>query len=178
MVGSFLSSALAQPLLPHIAAALTPVDAANQTINACRLFFALGVSAIIPLALGGLWLVPLVFGRAFSGSLPALLMLLPGMIGFGLTNIMISYFVGIDRSRVNLWISLIGLTVTIGGNLVLTRAYGAIGAAATSTAAYGLAGALSLGLFARQTRTPLHHIILPTLATWRAIPMLVTRFRP
>ena len=65
----FLSSALAQPLLPRIAAAASPDEAAAHTAGACRLFILLGVGAILPLALGGVWLVPLVFGRDFSGSL-------------------------------------------------------------------------------------------------------------
>lgn len=173
-----LSSALAQPLLPNVSAAKTAAEAAAATARACRLFVALGLVAGVILALLAPRLVPLVFGRDFSGSLPALLVLLPGMIAFGLTNIVISYFVGRGRGQVNLWISLAALAVTIAGNLWLTRAYGALGAAVTSTAAYGLAGGLSLGFFLRQAGGSVRRLIWPAAADWRDAFALLARFRP
>ena len=172
-----ISSALAQPLLPEVSAAGSSLAAAEATARTCRLFVALGLLSSGALALAGLWLVPRVFGRGFSGSLPSLLVLLPGMIAFGLTNLLISHFVGVGRSRINLWISLAALAVTIAGNLTLTRRFGGVGAAATSTGAYGLAGALSLWFFRREAAGSLFAVVLPRLAEWRSAITLVSRFR-
>lgn len=172
-----VSSALTQPLLPQVSAAASPAAAAAAASRTCRMFVAIGLIAGVLLAAGAKWLVPLVFGRDFSGSLPSLLVLLPGMIAFGLTNVLISYFVGIGRSTTNLWISLATLVVTVAGNFWLTRRYGALGAAATSTLAYGLAGALSLLAFARHSGGSALAAVCPTRADWHDTATIVSRFR-
>ncbi len=172
-----VSSALAQPLLPQVSAAASPGDAAAAAARLCRQFVALGLVAGVALAVGAKWLVPLVFGRDFSRSLPALLVLLPGMLAFGLTNLLISYFVGVGRSGLNLWISLATLAVTVAGNAWLTRRFGALGAAVTSTLAYGVAGLLSVTGFARHSGLSVLAAVQPTGADWRAIGTMLGRFR-
>lgn len=173
-----VSSALAQPLLPEISAAATSEAATHAATRMCRRFMALGLLSAAALAVAASWLVPFVFGRDFSGSLPSLLVLLPGMLGFGLTNLLISYFVGIGRSATNLWISALTLLVTLAGNLWLTRRYGAVGAALTSTLAYVIAGFVSALCFARRSGASFRAIILPNLADWREAFTLLARFRP
>lgn len=173
-----LSSALALPLLPQVSAAGSATEAAALTARACRLFVALGLVSSVALALGGYWIVPLLFGRDFAGSLPALFILLPGLISFGITNIIIAYFVGRDRSQINFWISCAALAITLAGNLWLTRLYGSRGAAITSTAAYGLAGFLSIGLFLRHAGGSARQVLWPAAGDWRAAVALVARFRP
>lgn len=171
-----LSSALAQPLLPEVSAARSAAAAVEATLHTCRLFIALGVLAALALAAGSSWLLPLVFGRDFSPSLFPLLVLLPGVIGFGLTHILVSHFIGRNRSHVNGWISLVALAVTVVGNFTLTRSLGALGAALTSTLAYGLAGGLSLWIFHRDGRVPFLAAVSPTAADWREAVLLVRRF--
>ena len=173
-----LSSALAQPLLAQVSAAKTAEAGAALTARACRLFIVLGLTSSTGLAIGCHWIVPLIFGRNFSDSLPALLVLLPGMIAFGLTNIIISHFVGQDRGRINLWISLGALVVTVAGNFWLTRIYGALGAAITSTAAYGVGGTLSVVFFFRHAGGSAQKSLWPAAGDWRAAFALVARFRP
>lgn len=172
-----VSSALAQPLLPHVSAARSPGAACAATAQACRLFLALGLAGSATLALGGWWLVPLLFGDEFLDTRVPLLLLIPGMIGFGLTNLFIAHFVGVGRSRTNLWISLLVLAVTVVGNFTLTRAYGALGAAITSSAAYLLAGGLSLRLFQRRAAAMPAATFCPRAAEWREIAGMIRRFR-
>lgn len=154
------SSALAQPLLPKLAHA-SPAEAAEIAARLCRLFLTLAVPGGLGLTALGWWAIPAVFGRDFSASLPSLAVLLPGVIAFGLTNILISYFVGIDRARLNVAISVAALTVTLVGNLTLTPAYGALGAAGASLLAYGFAGLVSLLAFARISGLPLARTVIP-----------------
>lgn len=171
------SSALAQPLLPRISSAVSADEANAATARSCRVYIALALLGSAILAAASSWLVPFAFGRDFSASLPSLLILLPGMIGFGLANLLISYFIGIDRQAVNLWIALAVLAVTIAGNFWLTRRLGALGAALTSLAAYGLAGGLAVLSFARVSRTPLLTALWPTRADWRHVLGLPQRLR-
>lgn len=173
-----VSSALAQPLLPEVSAARTPVAAGAAAARMCRRFMALGLLSAAALATTALWLVPFVFGRDFRGSLPSLLVLLPGMLGFGLTNLLISYFVGIGRSSTNLWISMLTLGVTLAGNLWLTRRYGALGAALASTFAYFIAGIASLLCFTRHSGATALETTLPRAEDWRAVFAQLARFRP
>lgn len=173
-----LSSALAQPLLPQVSSAPSPQIAAAATADVCRQFITLGLLASVCLTLGGSALLSVVFGRDFSASLPLLLILLPGMIAFGLMNILTAFFVGIGRSRINLAISLLALAVTVAGNFTLTRSLGARGAAITTTIAYALGGVISLVLFVRRGGIPLRQAVVPLAADWRGAFFLVARFRP
>lgn len=170
------SSALAQPLLPRLAQA-SPAEAAEIAARLCRLFLTLAVPGAVGLAALGWWAVPAVFGRDFAASLPSLALLLPGVIAFGLTNILISYFVGVDRARLNVAISLGALTATLAGNLTLTPAYGAVGAAGASLLAYGVSGLVSLLAFARISGLPIARALLPDGADLQAAFGLVRALR-
>ncbi|MEO5957791.1 MAG: polysaccharide biosynthesis C-terminal domain-containing protein [Opitutaceae bacterium] len=172
-----IASALAQPLLPRVSAARSPAEAADATAGICRQFIALGVMITGALLLGGTWLVPHVFGRDFSGSIPSLVVLLPGIIAYGVHHILIAYFAGIDRSRVNVAISTAALVVTVAGNVWLTRRYGALGAALTSTCAYTLGAVLSVTVFVRRTGISPRDLLCPTAADWRDALLRGTRFR-
>lgn len=171
------AAAVAQPLLSQISAATSPDEAAATAARTCRLYVAVATMAGAAIALLSFWVIPAIFGRDFSGSLPPLLMLLPGVIAFGLTHLLISYFVGIGRATTNLWISIAVLAVTLIGNIWVTRRLGAFGAALTSTCAYGLAGVLSLICFARASQSSAFSALRPTLADWRDAFTLVSRFR-
>ncbi len=174
----FLSSALAVPLLPKIAATTDTHLAAMTAVHACRRFVLLGGSAALMLGATSTWLVPAVFGRDFSQSLTPLLLLLPGMIAFGLTNLLVSYFAGTGENRVNLGISVLGLALTVTGNLTLTRLLGANGAAAVSTLAYGGMAFASLWIFARRSGLPLFHAVVPDKETLRSSALMLAHLRP
>jgi O-antigen/teichoic acid export membrane protein len=173
-----LSSALALPLLPQISATSDASQAAEAAARVCRIFVATALPASALLACGAPWVLPLVFGRDFSQSFAPLVLLIPGMIGFGLTNILISYFVGINKSRINLYISFFTFLLTLAGNITLTPLFGMNGAALTSTIAYLAAGLLSIFAFHRLAALPLSTVILPSSSDWRAAIDLVAKFRP
>ena len=171
------SSALAVPLLPQVSAAVSEAEAATAAARTCRIFVTLALTAGAGLAVVAPWGVPAVFGGAFSGSLPALLVLLPGMVAFGLTNLLIAYFVGTGRHRLNLGVAVVTVAVTLLGNAFFTPRFGGLGAAGVSTGAYLLAGALSVGAFARRAHVRWSAAVWPTRADWQDAARLVTRFR-
>lgn len=172
-----LSSALAQPLLPHVSAATSQADAAALTAQMCRQYVALGLLAIVVSAGLAPWALPLVFGRDFAASVPPWLILLPGMIGFGLANLLTAYFVGRDAAPITLRIAAVTALVTLAGNALFTPRYGALGAAATSTVAYLLAGGWSVLAFARHAALPPRLAFVPTRTEWRSVLTLPLRFR-
>lgn len=173
-----VSSAFAQPLLPQVSAGTDPAAIALTAARICRLYLALSTVAAVLLALAVPPLLPLVFGRAFGGSTLPLLILLPGVVAFGLVNILISYFAGSGRGSLNFGISVVSVIVTLGGNAWLAPKLGAIGAALVSSASYGLAAALSGCFFVRCTGLSAARSFLPRGSDWRAASAAVRRVQP
>lgn len=173
-----LSYALGVPLLPAVAAASDPRQAAEIAAAACRRFvFLSGCASILAGALA-IPLLPVIFGRDFAASISPLLILLPGMIAYGLGNILVSYFAGVGRNSINLAVSSLGLVLTVAGNLALTRAYGATGAALASLLAYLGIAVVSLLAFSRRTGLPVRRLIVPDGNTLRSSMRMLAHLRP
>lgn len=104
--------------------------------------------AAVPLS----FLLPLVYGAAFSEVTPLLLILLPGVYLIGLESVLVQHFsaLGLPRTIPIYWI------VTLVVNLVLVFAlvpqFGAYGAAIASTVSYALIFALVAFYFLATTR--------------------------
>ena len=171
------SNAFALPLLPSISAQSDPAVATGATSRVVRLYLSLSVIGAIMLAAVMSWALPLVFGVAFAPSLMPMLILLPGVIAFGLTNILISYFFGRGHARYNLALSFSGLIITIVGNMALTPRFGAIGAAITSTIAYTWSGVLALAGLARFGKLTWREIMQPRMSEFREFAGQLRNFR-
>jgi O-antigen/teichoic acid export membrane protein len=101
------------------------------------------------------FLLPLVYGRAFSEATRLLLILLPGVYLVGLESVLVQHFnaLGLPRTIPVYWL------VTLVVNLVLVFAlvpqFGAYGAAIASTVSYALIFALVAFYFVATTRRSL-----------------------
>lgn len=98
----------------------------------------LALSVVMGLALaavGSLGIAP-VFGNAFRGSVPALLLLMPGTILFCPTIVLSAYLNGIQRQAFTTWVACIALVVTGVLNILLVPRIGIQGAAIASTCSY------------------------------------------
>jgi len=173
-----LSSSFALPLLPQISSLRNMQAAAEASAQVCRTYTALGALTAAGLAVTIPFLLPRLFGQAFNSSVPLLLILLPGVIASGLTSILVSYFVGIERPKINLFVALSAAVVTVVGNASLTPRFGAVGAALTSTACYIFSAVVSVSYFARVSGVIWQRLLWPDAADWRAILKLAGRFRP
>lgn len=131
-------------LFPRVAAS-PDSDNAAFTATVCR-HTALAVTAgCLAVAASIHWLIPLLFGGAFQGSVHCLWILLPGVWCMSLQGILANDLAGRDYPAFLPWMWLVLLTVNVLLNLVWLPAFGIAGAAASSTIAY----ALSLCLVAR-----------------------------
>lgn len=88
------------------------------------------------------WLVSVLFGSAYAGSVAPLRWLLPGTIAFSLQSVLSNYLAGRGRPRIVLLAWLAGAVVGIGADLVVIPAYGIEGAAIVSSVSYLLVTAL------------------------------------
>jgi O-antigen/teichoic acid export membrane protein len=96
--------------------------------------------------------VRICYGHGFEGAALATLCLLPGIWALGLNGVLMNHFAGRGMPAVTLYAPLAGLLLNVGLNLVVVRRYGIAGAAATSSLAYALMLALSLGAFMKSGR--------------------------
>jgi O-antigen/teichoic acid export membrane protein len=98
------------------------------------------------------FLLPLVYGAAFSGATKLLLILLPGVYLIGLQSVLVQHFnaIGVPRAIPLYWVA------TLAVNLILVFAlvprFGAQGAAIASTVSYALIFALVARRFHNSTR--------------------------
>jgi O-antigen/teichoic acid export membrane protein len=95
----------------------------------------------------GHWAVVLLFGRAFEGAYPALLLLLPGFVCLALLSLLGQYFAsrGFPFFLSLYW--LLGFATNLSLNLLLIPRFGFLAAAASSSVAYALVFGLLLRRF-------------------------------
>lgn len=158
-----VSRAAATVLLPNVAALQEAADAnAQRTAQITRVAFGLSLASALALAVVAAPLVPLVFGSAFHPSVTPLFWLLPGIVVFSAANVLASYFAGIGKPRLNLYVAWAGLVVTIVFDLLLIPAFGIAGAAMASTLSYSTSTVVIVWLFVRQSRLPVRQVLVLT----------------
>jgi len=177
----YLSRSLTTALNPRIASG-TRADALRLTHRAARTAFfavtagALGMLVIVRLA------IRLTFGPEFLPSVEPFLLLLPGIALGALASPISLYFTQQrGRPRINALTAAIGLTVNLALNVHWIPRYGAAGAAAASSIAYGIVALSLLLFFRREPGFELARLLRPraedlTLlketwqAAWAAVP--------
>jgi O-antigen/teichoic acid export membrane protein len=150
-----VASAFATNLLPRVASTQGSIeDNARRTAQIVRIIF--WFNLVCAIGLGGIsyWLLPFLYTPVFINSVPALLLILPGTWLLSLMFILASYINGIGKPRVNLYISMIALVVTVILDMTLIPRYSIEGASVASSMAYSLATLLSMAYFLRQTGLP------------------------
>ena len=134
---------LSYALYPRVTSLPLP-EAVHLTEKGMRHAFSLSLLTGVFIALTARYLVPVVFGRTFSASVTALLVLLPGAIFFGLTWLQAAFLIGQCGKPLKVgYAYLFTLVANIALNVLLTPRYGILGAAAASSLAR-LAGCVFL----------------------------------
>lgn len=158
-----ISQAAARVLLPKIAASQEAAsENAAGTAQITRFTLWVSFALALVLSLCAHFMLPLIYGLAFRRSIIPFLWLLPGVVAFGMVNVLSSYIAGIGQPRVNFLISLAGLLVTLSLDLLLIPRFGITGAAIASTVSYSTSAALTTGFFTREAGINLRHILLIT----------------
>jgi O-antigen/teichoic acid export membrane protein len=141
-----LSGGLNFVLRPFIAS-LPAAQARLQGVLLYRRFFLLNLGAVVLMAFTGAPLILRFFGPEFAPAVPAFRILLIGLAAYGVDGVLNGYNVGIGRPELNSYTALIGLAITIVGDVTLIPTYGINGAAVTSSIAYTIRAVALTAIF-------------------------------
>lgn len=104
--------------------------------------------------------VTTVFGSAYSGAVPPLIILLPGIVAGSASRVISNDIAARGRPEINTLLALPVVGVNIIGNVALIPALGLNGAAVASTLAYTLSLGLKLRVYQKLTGNPWHASIV------------------
>ncbi len=170
--GIYAVAMLIGELLWHLPGALSPLLVYSSAspgaalerdllaARAMRLGVGAAAVAAVPLALASGPLVPWAFGPDFAASVPALRILLPGIVVFAGGAVLAGDFIGRGHPAWNASASALTVAVNLVGGLALVPTFGVAGAAAAAAIAYAAGTALMVHRFRRATGLSWRAIIL------------------
>ncbi|MGB1249196.1 MAG: lipopolysaccharide biosynthesis protein [Candidatus Promineifilaceae bacterium] len=161
-----LPNAVNLVLLANIAT-LAPLLAIRRTEYTGRLIFTIVLGGACLLGIVGGWLVPLVYGETYVGSVAPLLWLLPGIIMLSTFGIIETHFRALDRPLIPSYAAAFGVLINIVCNLILIPRYQLVGAAIASTIAYSVQSIWLAALWGRQTKQNGAKLFFPILRRYR-----------
>ncbi len=145
-------------VLRPLFASLPAQEARTEGVRLLRSFFAVNFLAVTLLWLMSGIIIDRLFGPDFAAAIPACRILLVGLVAFGVDGVLNGFNVGTGRPEFNAYAAVVGLVITLAGDLTLITRYGLMGAAVTSAVAYtakGLAlAAIFVSLTARRPESP------------------------
>ncbi|ANC02969.1 polysaccharide biosynthesis protein [Pseudomonas putida] len=168
-----MASAAAELLLIVPEAVTTPLmkrllqqDAGMEKLTplALRLTATVMLGACLCMAVIGDWLIVTLFGMAYQPAYPALLALLPGLLGLCYASILRLDLLGKNRPGTVSLMMGAGAALNLMLNVLLIPTWGIVGAAAASSIAYLAVTVAMLVLYCRLSGVPVLHtlIILPS----------------
>jgi O-antigen/teichoic acid export membrane protein len=168
-----MASAAAELLLIVPEAVTTPLmkrllqqDAGMERLTplALRLTATVMLGACLSMALIGQWLIVTLFGADYAPAYPALLALLPGLLGLCYASILRLDLLGKNRPGTVSLLMGAGAALNLLLNVLLIPAWGIVGAAAASSIAYLAVTVAMLVLYCRLSSVSLGQtlIILPS----------------
>jgi O-antigen/teichoic acid export membrane protein len=154
-----MPGALATVLFPRVSSINYP-EANNLTPRVVRhnLFIMIIVSLLLIILSRPL--VEFIFGSAFLPSVMPLLILLPGIIAFGIGGVIAADLSGRGRPEFAIYSSLACLVTNIFLNIILIPKWGISGAALASSIAYWVDTLIIIFVFLKISRRPLHEFLL------------------
>jgi O-antigen/teichoic acid export membrane protein len=154
------AAAAATVILP-LAARAYPERRAEQVLGAFRSVALLTVAGGVVAAALGPWLLPLLFGSAFSPSAEPFLWLLPGALGFVALAIFSNALVASSAPALSSAGPLVSLALGVILDFALVPSFGAAGAAAAATAGLLAGGVTALVLYRRLAPFATRALVVP-----------------
>jgi O-antigen/teichoic acid export membrane protein len=142
-----LSASMASVLLPTLAG--QHEKSKEIAVKAAVATFAVSVAGGVAAFLAGPFLIVLLFGEKFAGSIEPFLILIPGVVIFSITNVLATYLTGAGKPGYNAAIAFISFLFTVIFDILLIPRYGISGAAVASGISYTMSSIMTVIVFAR-----------------------------
>ena len=149
-----LSGAISTVLFPRIASLesegnkrdiLTPLIARHVLL--LTILMAVGVGVLSN------WLIVMLYGREFIGSVAALRWLMPGVIAVSMSRVLANDIAGRGFPQINLKQSLVAFAINMTANIILIPKFAASGAAIASTISYTILAFMKTAAYSKLTGT-------------------------
>lgn len=120
-------------------------------------------------AVGGSFLIPVVYGKAYAAGTSLMLILLPGVFFACAPKILSPWFFSSGRPKIHFWITLICLAINIALNAALIPRLGSSGAALASTVSYMVYGLYYVVLMRRSEGFRYKELLCPHASDWQIL---------
>lgn len=136
------------------------LDAAPLTSAVTRVTLAFGLvvgaAALVVAPIG----VEVLYGASFRDAGPALQLLLPGIVAYGVVSVLSQFLLAAGAPGRSTLVLLAGLTLNLVANALLIPRFGIMGAAMASSISYTVTALLMVVAFHRLTHQPLRDTLL------------------
>jgi O-antigen/teichoic acid export membrane protein len=122
-----------------------------ETSAVCRHTLFVMMVAALGYVVGGPLAIRLLYGQAYVGAIPALLLMLPGIVMISLYLLLTRNFTSRNRQQVNIVAAIAALAINVGLNCVLIPRWGISGAAISTAVSYSVAALILLVMFVRES---------------------------
>ena len=139
-------------------------------------FLTIGIAALI-LFLLSKFIIVLMYGEAFSGSIMVLNTLLPGVLLLTIFKIINMDLSGKGKPWVSLKAMIPALFINVVLNIIFIPNHGAAGAALASTISYSLAAILFIFFYSKETKIPVIDIISYKASDFQPIVQLLNKLK-
>ena len=156
-----ISNSCATVLLPKIATIKhNEHQAIAYTAQITRIILFLSIITSICLAIFIYFMLPILYGNNFQGSIPPFMLLLPGIVIFSIARILGSYMAGIGKPKINTIASSLGFISTIIFDIILIPHYEIIGAAISSSISYTISTIVLIVFFIKKSRIKINYLFI------------------
>jgi O-antigen/teichoic acid export membrane protein len=163
----FVPDSVATVFFPRVAGAnrSTADELAPAVSRFTVLMTALGVVGLVPAGFAAVYVVI----PDFIASLPAFLIILPGILALSVSKVLASYVSGVGLPQRVAFVSTAALAINLVANLLLIPLIGFHGAAAASLISYSAHAAMLVVITSRLAHRPARDYLLPTVAEWQRL---------
>lgn len=155
-----LPDSLGFVLINKISAERRPAERIRMTDRVHRVMLLVMAVAAGFLAVISPWLIPFVLGESYAGSVPAVLILLPGTVAMISAKVATKFFAGSGMPGRSSVITVAGAIVGVGLCLLLIPTLGVVGAALASSLGYLAMAAAALWVYWRSISPTKPHLFL------------------
>lgn len=168
--------AAALALFPRTARTINE-DATEFTCLVIRQVLLIAIVTSVVIAIASPWLIPLVFGEHFVGSVSVIWWILPGTITLSVSKVMCADLAGRKKPQFASMFAFFSLLLTVCLDFVLIPKKGIDGAAMASSASYIFNSVLLAIVLKKELKMDWKSMFVPRRAEWSFYWQILSRFR-